>query len=175
MIIALTGFMGCGKSTVAQLLAAQKGCFFFDLDDTIQMGEGMSIAEIFAQQGEGGFRILEYEYLSNIFEDYKGFPEPIVISLGGGTLLTDQCAKIVKDNAFCIYLKASNDILIDNLRITGVQDRPLLDEDRLQAQVGELMAVRGPIYESRSDVTLDIDGLSSEQIAETICRKWLKR
>jgi len=175
MIIALSGFMGCGKSTVAQLIAAQKGCFYFDLDSTIQMGEGMSICEIFAQQGEGGFRILEYEYLSRIFEDYEGFPEPVVISLGGGTILTDECAKLIKDNAFCIYLKVSAEILIDNLHITGVEDRPLLDEDKLDIQVRELMTRRGPLYQERADAILDIDGLSSEEIADIICSKWLKR
>lgn len=166
--------MGCGKSTVAQQIAARINCFYFDLDQTIQMGEGRTVSEIFAADGEGGFRILEYEYLSGILEDYRDFPEPVIVSLGGGTVLSDACAKLIKDNAFCIYLKAPDNILSANLRTTGVKDRPLLKEESLEQQVRQMMQERGPLYESRADAVLEIGGLTDEEIADKICSKWLR-
>lgn len=174
MIIALTGFMGCGKSSVAGPLAARMGCFFFDLDDTIEMEEGRSIAEIFASEGEGGFRALELEYLERIISDYEDFPTSMVISLGGGTVTTPQCAQLIKKNCTCIYLRATVDTLVENLQITGVDGRPMMDgvdtqdEQALRSRIGVLMEKRAAIYEKTADHIIDIDGMSCEQIAEKI-------
>lgn len=161
--------MGCGKSTVASVLAAEMGCFYFDLDDTIEMEEGMSINEIFETRGEAAFRMLELEYLDRIIDDYSDFPTTMVLSLGGGTVTTPQCAELVKKNCTCIYLRASVDELVRNLQIVGTDNRPLLsDATDLRAKVESLMAQRSALYEKCADIILDIDGLSPEEIAEKI-------
>lgn len=161
--------MGCGKSTVASVLAAEMGCFYFDLDDTIEMEEGMSINEIFETRGEAAFRMLELEYLDRIIDDYRDFPTTMVLSLGGGTVTTPQCAELVKKNCTCIYLRASVDELVRNLQIVGTDNRPLLsDATDLRAKVESLMAQRSALYEKCADIILDIDGLSPEEIAEKI-------
>ena len=63
MVIALTGFMGCGKSTVGKILAEMLGIRFFDLDEIIVEGEKRTIPDIFSSEGEDGFRNLEIKYL----------------------------------------------------------------------------------------------------------------
>lgn len=166
--------MGCGKSSVAAPLARNMGCFYFDLDDTIEMEEGRSIAEIFAEDGEAAFRILEYEYLDRIISDYEDFPTSMVISLGGGTLTTEQCAGLVKKNCTCVYLRASVDTLVENLMITGVEGRPILsgtgtgNESALRSRIEELMSQRSATYERCADIVLDIDGMDPEKIAEKV-------
>lgn len=161
--------MGCGKSSVASILAARLGCFYFDLDDTIEMEEGRSISEIFQQDGEGAFRALELEYLDRIISDYEDFPTTMILSLGGGTVMTPQCAEIIRKNATCIYLKASVGQLVENLNIVGVENRPLLcGSEDLEAKVRSMLSAREATYEKCADIVLPIDGLSPTQIAERI-------
>ncbi|MBQ0096112.1 MAG: hypothetical protein KBS53_00500 [Bacteroidales bacterium] len=169
MTIALTGFMGCGKSHVAACIAGKTGGFFFDLDDTIQIGEGLSVSEIFETHGEAAFRLLELEYLDRIICDYAGFPTDMVLSLGGGTILTPQCAELIKKNAVCVYLRASVDELVRNLEITGIEHRPVLaGTDDLHGSVATLLEKRAPIYEKAADIILDVDGLSFDEVADRI-------
>ena len=172
MIIALSGFMGSGKSHVAACLAKKMECFFFDLDDTIQIGEGLSVSEIFSRQGEASFRLLEYEYLDRIVSDYRDFPTDIILSLGGGTILTEQCAALLKKNATCVYLRASVDELVHNLETAGFENRPLLaGTDDLKQSVAGLMAQRCTIYEKTADIILDVDGLDFDAVADLIVKK----
>lgn len=163
--------MGCGKSSVASILSGNMSCFYFDLDDTIEMEEGRSIPEIFQEDGEGAFRALELEYLDRIIGDFEAFPTTMILSLGGGTILTPGCAELIRKNATCIYLKASVDQLVENLRIVGVENRPLLSgcsAEQLHEKVAGMLAQREACYEKCADIILDIDGLSPTQIAEKI-------
>ena len=66
MIISLTGFMGCGKSSVGKALSELLCCRFADLDDVIVEREGRSIPEIFAEDGEDEFRRMEKDALEGI-------------------------------------------------------------------------------------------------------------
>ena len=68
MMISLTGFMGCGKSSVGKVLSELLCCRFVDLDEVIVEREGRSIPEIFAEDGEKEFRRLEKETLKDILE-----------------------------------------------------------------------------------------------------------
>lgn len=161
--------MGCGKSSVASLLARQMSCFYFDLDDTIEMEEGRSVSEIFEEGGEAAFRILEYDYLDRIISDYEDFPTTMILSLGGGTIMQPQCAELIKENATNVYLKASVGQLVENLRIVGVENRPLLkDAEDLETKVRTMLEQREATYEKCADIILEIDGLSPEQIAQAI-------
>ena len=68
MIISLTGFMGCGKSSVGRKLSELLCCPFMDLDDIIEERAGRTIPEIFASEGEAEFRRMEAEALEACIE-----------------------------------------------------------------------------------------------------------
>ena len=103
MMISLTGFMGCGKSSVGRKLSALLSCPYADLDSIIEESQGRSVPEIFASDGEAGFRRLEYKLL----DEYLSLPVSGVLSLGGGTVMSPECAGIVHTKTTCIYLRAS--------------------------------------------------------------------
>ncbi len=128
MIISLTGFMGCGKSSVGRELSKLLCCRFMDLDDVIVERAGRSITEIFADDGEKAFRKMELEALQYVIEN--SLPEysrgPLVLALGGGTVMTEECAEIVRSETRCIYLRASVETLIGNLE-GQTANRPLLN------------------------------------------------
>ena len=70
MTVSLTGFMGCGKSSVGRELAALLSCSFIDLDAYIEKKTGMSIPEIFSEKGEQGFRLAEKDALKEVLSLY---------------------------------------------------------------------------------------------------------
>lgn len=187
MIISLTGFMGCGKSSVGRELRLQLGIPLIDLDDYIVEATGRTIPDIFSSMGEKAFRSLEHLALQALFglpaddmECPAGIrphfaPAPgadFILSLGGGTLTTPACADLVKTNTSCIYLRATIDTLVENLLIDGTSGRPMLsgadNAAALRAKVEGLMSKREAIYESASCLTLDIDGMSYSEIAHEI-------
>ena len=80
-MITLTGFMGCGKTCTAQELNRLKGWDFIDLDKAVEKEAGRSVGQIFAEDGESGFRAIEATPLARIISE-NGVK---VLSLGGGT------------------------------------------------------------------------------------------
>ena len=72
MLLALTGFMGSGKTSVGRLVADALGCPFLDLDAIIEKASERSIPEIFTADGEEGFRKLEEKYLRSTLGKYSG-------------------------------------------------------------------------------------------------------
>ena len=191
MIISLTGFMGCGKSSVGRRLSELLCCPFMDLDDVIVESAGRSIPEIFATEGESAFRRMELETLKEILstseprqcapiENIDCHPEApschsersegsinLVLALGGGTVMTPECAEIVKEQTCCIYLRASIDTLERHL--SGEADgRPMLKGDGLRERITELMVQRSETYEKTAHIIIDIDGRSIDSIASEI-------
>ena len=195
MIWVLTGFMGCGKTTIGRLVArmaavsavSQKKCppatspergelRFVDLDEEIVLREGRSIPEIFADGGEAAFRAVERTTLAGLLSEADG---NLLISLGGGTLTDPESRALVHERCRCIYLRASVETLAANLRWEGESaSRPMLagadpeapaeSPDSLESRIAAMMATRGPIYETAADFILDIDTLSYEAAAEKV-------
>ena len=99
--IFLIGYMGSGKSTIARLLAEKTGINSFDLDQLIEKNAGMTVSEIFQQQGEIHFRKLEHEMLKSII----AWSETIIVSLGGGTPCYANNHELLNgDGVISIYL-----------------------------------------------------------------------
>ena len=108
----------------------------------------------------------------------------LVLALGGGTVMTPECAEIVKEQTFCIYLKASIETLMEHL--SGEADgRPMLANtasaesstslrgaerrgNPLYDRIAELMAQRSETYEKTAHIIIDTDGKSIEAIASEI-------
>ena len=165
MIISLTGFMGCGKSSVGRELSRLLCCPFMDLDSVIEERAGRSIPEIFATDGEAVFRQLELEALQCIIGQLPMCDA--IVALGGGAVMTAGCAEIVHEKTLCIYLKASVETLMSHLE--GETDgRPLLSGQALRSRIENLMALRAATYEKTAHIVIDTDGKSVEAIASEI-------
>ena len=115
--------MGCGKSSVGRELSQLLCCPFMDLDQVIEEHEGRSIPEIFSRDGEPVFRRIELEALKHIV----GERPSLVLALGGGAVMTAECAEIVHFDTLCIYLKASVETLMEHLSCQ-TDNRPLLSQ-----------------------------------------------
>lgn len=117
--------MGCGKSSVGKILASLlPDCHLIDLDTYIEEKRGKNIPEIFNEYGEAAFRRMEREALEEIFSD-KSRPRAI-LSLGGGTVTSEQCRQLIRQHTDCFYLRATTDTLLDNLEEHS-DGRPMLN------------------------------------------------
>ena len=160
MLIALTGFMASGKTTVGRLLAESLGCPFLDLDEVIVKKTGRSIPAIFASDGEAGFRKLEKQALEQTVGKYA--ESTAVLALGGGTVTVPGAIRILQEKTTCIYLQASQECIQERLA-TQPGGRPLAD-----AHLAQRFAEREPLYAQAAHVTVDTDGLTPEQITDEI-------
>ena len=117
--------MGCGKSSVGKILATLlPECRLIDLDTYIEEKQGKNIPEIFNEYGEAAFRRMEREALEEIFSD-KSRPRAI-LSLGGGTVTSEQCRQLIRQHTDCFYLRATTDTLLSNLEGHS-EGRPMLN------------------------------------------------
>ena len=168
MIISFTGFMGCGKSSVGRRLSELLCYPFIDLDDAIVEREGRSIPDIFATDGEQAFRKMEMEALKGIVHTSMEAQSPtLILALGGGAVMTPECAQIVHEQTFCIYLRASIETLMEHLSAEA-EGRPLLQGEALLERITKLMELRSETYEKTAHMIIDIDGMTIEEISQEI-------
>ena len=140
-IISLYGPPGSGKSSVGRLLAAKLQIPFWDLDEEIQARSKLTIPEIFARQGETGFRRRESTVLRQLLKHREG-----VLSLGGGALLDSSNRLLVESSGLVLCLQASIEGLLKRMGSDGT-DRPLLAGD-LRLRLESLLAQRAGHYAS---------------------------
>jgi 3-dehydroquinate synthetase/shikimate kinase len=148
--LALTGFMGAGKSTIGARVARSLGRDFVDLDREIESRAGVTIKELFARDGEAAFRELEETVAGSVLAT----GEPVVIALGGGAVLSPATRERLRRSAFTVLLDVEPAVAWS--RVSG-SDRPLaVDEQAFHA----LHRERLPIYEEACDATAhDTDGV----------------
>jgi len=133
--IILLGYMGCGKSTIAQKLSGIVTIPYVDLDEFIEKNEKMSIKQIFENFGEIHFRKLEHKY----FLELLNTPEKNIIGLGGGTpCYANNHELLIGDNVVSIYLKASVETLFERL-VSNKSKRPLI-ADKSEEEMKEFIA-----------------------------------
>jgi shikimate kinase len=147
MRIYLTGFMGCGKTTVGPLLARRLKVPFVDLDHEIERRAGMTVREIFARQGEPAFRAMEAEALRGTL----ALPD-VVVAVGGGTLTFEANARWVSANGLSVWLNLPFAAIASRIGGSGKADRPLFKDG---SQALALYRERLPAYR-RADLTVDI-------------------
>ncbi len=156
MRIFLVGFMGCGKSFIGRPLAAKLSFQFVDVDNIIENTEGVTVAQIFANQGETYFRQLESDILRGL-----GKWDDIVIATGGGAACFHNNMDWMNEHGVTIYLKASPELLLSRLK-NETHQRPLLggrtDKDLLNF-IENKIAERAQFYEKASlIIEQDSDG-----------------
>jgi shikimate kinase len=139
-----------GKSTLAGKLAAELEMVSVDLDEVIVRSAGRSIADIFDQEGEIGFRRRETEALGA-----ASAPElaGAVIACGGGVVLAPENRRLLLSRTRCVWLRATPTSLLARLRPES--GRPLLQGD-VAAELNALAAVREPLYREVAAVTVDV-------------------
>lgn len=162
--IYLVGMMGVGKSTVGALLADALGRGFVDTDLEVERAAGRSVSEIFEQQGEARFRVLERAAIEEAFERRPS----AVIALGGGAIVQPEMLARLKDRGLIVYLSARPEALCDRIGDDG--SRPLLAGLSAEARVARLAALleaRRPFYE-QADHSIDAEGDAAE-VVRRIC------
>lgn len=122
--IVIVGFMGCGKTTVAEALARRLGCDFIDLDSFITKREGRSPAELIEQDGEDAFRETETRAMSEVLENSKAR----VIALGGGAwTIKANRALVDKHGCLSVWLDTPFELCWERITASGTI-RPLAPE-----------------------------------------------
>lgn len=149
----LVGMMGSGKSSVGDKLARRMGSYkFLDTDDIIEKATKLTINDIFASEGEEGFRNVESQILDTVHSYVR-----CIVSTGGGLVCrTQNWAKL--QSGIVVWLDVDPELILT--RIDGNEDRPLLKtEDPLQT-LKDLLEERREKYEQadfRVEVTADMD------------------
>jgi 3-dehydroquinate synthase len=152
----LYGPPGSGKTTVGKHLAENLNLPFYDLDEEIVESVGRSIIEIFNSDGEGVFRDIESCHLSQIIQE-----TPVVVALGGGTLLDVDNRSLVERAGDVLVLDVERDTLFDRLESDGNQ-RPLLTGETCE-KLEFLLTERADHYNSFS-LRIATDGLSQDDL-----------
>ena len=139
--IFLIGFMASGKTTVGRLLAERLDWTFVDLDKVIEDEAGRTVAEIFAAEGEAGFRKRETEALRDVAKRRK-----IIVATGGGAPCRDENIEAMLEAGRVFWLEVSAEEAV--ARAGKASGRPLLDgaADPVAA-ARKLLAARRPFYE----------------------------
>ncbi len=140
MIVTLTGFMGCGKTSTGTLLAERLGCGFVDLDAYITHKTGSSPAEILTRSGEVIFRSVEAEAVKDIITLHEISGESVVLALGGGTPMTGALQPLIFGRSICIWLKARPETIESRLA-ADPGERPLFKDGTWRSLLAEREAV----------------------------------
>jgi shikimate kinase len=159
--IALTGFMGAGKSTTGRYLAALLGFDFVDTDEEIERLYG-PIRTIFAERGERFFRRLEERAVRS-----ASLRDKSVIAVGGGAVLSARNRRALKATGYVVHLALSPEEAYR--RIAGSGERPLVGDGLQLSRVRHLMARRLRAY-GDCDVSVCVEGRSSRDVATLIAR-----
>lgn len=159
--IVLVGLPGSGKSTVGPLVAAALGWSFVDLDDEIVRAAGRSISEIFATEGEAGFRA--WERAATVSLRDLG---PLVLAPGGGWMLSLANREALGSETEIVYLDVSPEVAAT--RMGGAASaRPLLAGADPVVRLRELLVQRESAY-LQANHTVSVDLESADEIAALI-------
>ena len=146
--ILFVGFMGSGKTSVSRVVAKRAGLPLIDIDAYIEQTQGRSIKQIFADEGEEGFRRIETQAMAALAYEPKS-----IISCGGGACNSAINRGILKALGTVVYLKVPLEEAI--ARISDPSTRPLLNGER---PVREIYEERMPLYRDAADITINTAG-----------------
>jgi shikimate kinase len=162
--IVLIGPPGAGKSSIGKALAKELNLNFIDSDSEIEKISHKRISEIFIEDGEPAFRLLEVDVVRKVLADFDG-----VISLGGGAPINKEIQEVLQDaNYPVVFIDVS--IAQAAIRIGFNKDRPLLLVNPRQQWIS-LMNDRRPIYEKLASQTISSDNQKPHEVAKQISDK----
>lgn len=146
--LVLIGLSGCGKSTFGKRLAKRLRLPLLDTDVMIEKKTGRTIPDIFAADGESGFRDIESACARE-----AAAVQGAVISTGGGMILREENMKELSQNGLVVFIDRHPSRI---LRSTTLKDRPLVQDDK--DKLFRLYAARLALYRRHADVTIPNHG-----------------
>ncbi len=159
--VILIGPMGSGKTTIGKLIAKRLDIAFRDTDQVVEEETGRTVSDIFLEDGEDAFRLLEKGVLRN-----ELLSDGTVLALGGGAPISMDAQSALRAIASpVVYLDISLATVAP--RIGFNRDRPLLLHNP-RGQWQTLMEARRPIYESIADTVIDVNKKSETEIVDEI-------
>jgi shikimate kinase len=164
MRIYLVGYMGSGKSSLGRRLARYAGIPFIDLDKYIEERNCSSVPQIFARDGEEGFRKLEHKALEEVSE----FTDAVVATGGGAPCFFDNM-ELMNRTGITLFLDIHPEILTRHLARSKTE-RPLLkgkSPEELEEFIAENLQKRRPFYE-QSRFRIDRSDMEPEEIMKII-------
>lgn len=162
--IILIGFMGSGKSTIAELLAEKTGKTLVDLDAEITKAIGMPITEYFATKGEAAFREVESLKLA------EGLDSDAIVATGGGIVVAESNRQLLGKHPTVVYLQTDPQVLVQRIRGDQENQRPLADEKSDQ-EIIDLFMSRLHHYENSATLIIDTTTKAPEDVATTILER----
>ncbi|BDG60288.1 shikimate kinase [Caldinitratiruptor microaerophilus] len=167
----LVGLMGSGKTTVARIVAARLGWPWLDTDDLVQRDAGRTIPEIFAAEGEAGFRRREHEALARVAREGGR-----VVATGGGIVLLPENRALLRSTGFTVYLEVPPEELHRRLsRGRGLASRPLLSVPDPLGRLRALLAEREPLYREVAHAVVSGRRGPPAAVAERVVAAWRRR
>jgi len=159
-IVVLVGPPGAGKTTVGELLAMRRDVAFRDTDRDIEATTGVTIGELFVEQGEPVFRELERAAVRQALADHDG-----VLALGGGAVLAPETRQLLRDGHYVVFLDVG--VAVAAERVGFNRSRPLLALNP-RAELKRLLSERRPLYEQVASVAVVTDDRTPEEVADAI-------
>ncbi len=163
--LVLTGFSGTGKSHVGSIVAELTGLEFIDTDERIELMSGKPISDIFNDHGEGHFRDLEKEAIRDACASSN-----VVISTGGGSVVSSDNWTAMTEGGFVVCLEASAETIVDRMEKTG-KAYPMLDGGDKILNIKTLKSARQQYY-ALANWTIYTDDLEPEDVAMQVISIW---
>lgn len=163
-LLFLIGARGTGKTTVARLVAARLQWSWIDADEVLEQQFGQSVRDIFAQEGEAGFRVKEASVLAALCERRQH-----VIATGGGVVLRADNRERLRRTGKVVWLTADPANLWQRLQgdPRTAERRPNLSVGGL-AELEETLRVREPLYRACADWTVSTAARSPDEVAAVV-------
>lgn len=164
--LVLVGLMGAGKTEVGRRCAESLGRPLVDTDEMVEAAAGVPITEIFAAEGEAGFREREVQAVA----DAVATPRPAVIACGGGAVLDARNRRLLGEAGYVVWLTAPPERLAE--RVASDASRPLLAGGDALGELRRLTELREPAYRSVAAAVVDTTDRSPDEVARTVLEEF---